>query len=112
MWQEDGGLTMYDCSKCPARQSCIAAAQPGSVYCVIKLMQTGASKADMESATPRQLPDFCTTSVDVCDERIATALADSGKTPSCPICGKKTICSLYEFQSHENQNIIGDVRWK
>lgn len=50
---------MYDCSKCPARQSCIAAAQPGSVYCAIKLMQTGASKADMESATPQQLPDFC-----------------------------------------------------
>ena len=50
---------MYDCSKCPARQSCIAAAKPGSVYCVIKLMQTGASKADMESATPQQLPDFC-----------------------------------------------------
>lgn len=50
---------MYDCSKCSARQSCIAAAQPGSVYCVIKLMQTGASKADMESATPQQLPDFC-----------------------------------------------------
>lgn len=32
--------------------------------------------------------DFCTTSVDVCDERIATTLADSGKTPSCPICGE------------------------
>lgn len=56
--------------------------------------------------------DFCTTSVDVCDERIATALADSGKTPSCPICGKKTIYSLYEFQSHENPNIIEDVRWR
>lgn len=56
--------------------------------------------------------DFCTTSVDVCDERIATTLADSEKTPSCPICGKKTICSLYEFQSHENPNIIEDVRWR
>lgn len=56
--------------------------------------------------------DFCTTSVDVCDERIATTLADSGKTPSCPICGKKTICSLYEFQSHENPNIIENVRWR
>nr|DAM82395.1 MAG TPA: zinc-ribbon domain protein [Caudoviricetes sp.] len=56
--------------------------------------------------------DFCTTSVDVCDERIATTLADSRKTPSCPICGKKTICSLYEFQSHENPNIIEDVRWR
>lgn len=30
----------------------------------------------------------------------------------CPICGKKTICSLYEFQSHENPNIIEDVRWR
>lgn len=47
---------MYDCSKCPARQSCIAAAQPGSVYCAIKLMQTGASKADMEPIEPKPLP--------------------------------------------------------
>lgn len=50
---------MYDCSKCLARQSCIAAAQPGSVYCAIKLMQTGASKADMEPIEPKPLPTYC-----------------------------------------------------
>lgn len=50
---------MYDCSTCPARQSCLAVAQPGSVYCVIKLMQTGASKADMEPAEPKPLPTYC-----------------------------------------------------
>lgn len=36
---------MYDCSKCPAHQSCIvAAAQQGSAYCVIKLMQKTAGQ--------------------------------------------------------------------
>nr|DAK00124.1 MAG TPA: zinc-ribbon domain protein [Caudoviricetes sp.] len=56
--------------------------------------------------------DFCTTSVDVCDERIATALANSGKTPSCPICGRKTVCTLYEVCTPENLNIIKDVMWR
>ena len=52
---------------------------------------------------------FCNTAISVCDARVATAMADNGETPICPICGKKTICSLYEFQSHENPNIIEDV---
>ena len=55
---------------------------------------------------------FCNTAISVCDARVATAMADNGETPICPICGKKTICSLYEFQSHENPNIIEDVRWR
>ena len=40
---------------------------------------------------------FCTTSVDVCDERIATTLENSGKTPSCPICGKKPYAVYMSF---------------
>ena len=55
---------------------------------------------------------FCNTAISVCDARVATAMVDNGETPICPICGKKTICSLYEFQSNENPNIIEDVRWR
>lgn len=55
---------------------------------------------------------FCNTGISVCDARVATAMADNKKTPICPICGKKTICTLYEFCTHENSNIIEDVRWK
>lgn len=55
---------------------------------------------------------FCNTAISVCDARVATAMADNGETPICPICGKKTICSLYEFQSHENPNIIENVKWR
>lgn len=52
------------------------------------------------------------TAISVCDERIATAMADNGETPICPICGKKTVCTLYEFCTPENPNIIEDVKWR
>ena len=55
---------------------------------------------------------FCNTAISVCDERIATAMADNGETPICPICGKKTVCTLYEFCTPENPNIIEDVKWR
>lgn len=55
---------------------------------------------------------FCNTAISVCDERIATAMADNGETPICPICGKKTVCTLYEFCTPENPNIIEGVKWR
>ena len=55
---------------------------------------------------------LCNTAISVCDERIATAMVDNGKIPICPICGRKTVCSLYEACTHENPNIIEDVRWR
>ena len=38
---------------------------------------------------------FCNTAISVCDARVATAMADNGETPICPICGRKTVCTLY-----------------
>ena len=55
---------------------------------------------------------FCNTAISVGDARVATAMADNKKTPICPICGRKTICTLCEFRTLENSNIIEDVRWK
>ena len=37
---------------------------------------------------------FCNTAIFVCDARVATTMADNRETPSCPICGKKTISAL------------------
>ena len=50
---------MYDCSRCPTRQNCPVIVQPGSVYCIMKLMQTGATKASMEPMEPKPLPTYC-----------------------------------------------------
>ena len=55
---------------------------------------------------------FCNTSISVCDARVATAMADNGETPICPICGRKTVCTLYKFCTPENPNIIEDVKWR
>ncbi len=55
---------------------------------------------------------FCNTDISVSDARVATAMADNKKTPICPICGRKTICTLCEFCTPENSNIIEDVRWR
>ena len=55
---------------------------------------------------------FCNTGISVCDARVATAMADNKKTPICPICGKKTICTLNDLCTNEKSNIIEDVRLK
>lgn len=72
---------------------------------------------DVKYMTPfdDELDQFESNSIVKClagDERIATAMADNGETPICPICGKKTVCTLYEFCTPENPNIIEDVKWR
>lgn len=45
------------CYNCKAKSKCIAAAQPGSVMCIINKMRYGGTHADDEP--PRQAGGYC-----------------------------------------------------
>lgn len=46
-----------DCYYCKAKEYCIAAAQPGSMVCLVNRMRYGGTHAD--DAPPRQVGGFC-----------------------------------------------------
>lgn len=46
-----------DCYYCKAKEYCIAAAQPGSMICLVNRMRYGGTHAD--DAPPRQAGGFC-----------------------------------------------------
>lgn len=46
-----------DCYYCKAKENCIAAAQPGSMVCLVNRMRYGGTHAD--DAPPRQDGGFC-----------------------------------------------------
>ena len=46
-----------DCYYCKAKEYCIAAAQPGSMICLVNRMRYGGTHAD--DAPPRQVGGFC-----------------------------------------------------
>lgn len=48
---------MKDCSVCKARNNCMAAAQPGSVVCMVNLLRYGGTHAD--DAPSRPCGKFC-----------------------------------------------------
>ena len=48
---------MIDCYNCKAKKECIAAAQPGSVVCLVNRIRYGGTHAD--EAPPRQLGRSC-----------------------------------------------------
>ena len=49
---------MIDCYSCPAKSDCTAACQRGSIMCMIKLLQSGVSHADVEEKRAIS-PEFC-----------------------------------------------------
>ena len=49
---------MIDCYSCPAKSACPAVCQRGSIMCMIKLLQSGASHADVEEKHAIA-PKFC-----------------------------------------------------
>lgn len=46
-----------DCYSCKAKSYCIAAAQPGSVVCLVNRMRCGGTHADDQP--PRQAGEYC-----------------------------------------------------
>ena len=46
-----------DCYYCKAKKYCMAAAQPGSMMCLVNRMRYGGTHAD--DAPPRQVGGFC-----------------------------------------------------
>lgn len=46
-----------DCYYCKAKNECMAAAQPGSVVCLVNRMRFGGTHAD--DRPPRQVGNFC-----------------------------------------------------
>lgn len=54
--RKDGDNSM-ECYNCKAKEHCIAAAQPGSVICMMNILKYGGTHAD--DAPPRQASNFC-----------------------------------------------------
>lgn len=54
-----------DCYYCKAKEYCIAAAQPGSMVCLVNRMRYGGTHAD--DAPPRQDGGFCQYCVSRCE---------------------------------------------
>jgi len=59
---------MIDCNNCPARNNCGIAVEYGSFTCMVKRMQSGATKADVDTTHDKH--------VNIYKKR-------------CPVCGRE-----------------------
>lgn len=64
-----------NCYDCYAKAYCMAAAEPGSVVCMINRMRYGGTHAD--DRPPRQAGDFC----QYCGQRLRVIGTERSKTP-------------------------------